>query len=333
MYKVISTFSGIGGSSQGYKQAGLQVLASVEFLDYQARNYRLNHPTTKVYQEDIRKLNPLDILRDLGLKPGELDILDGSPPCSSFSTNGIVEEGWGKSKAYGNRVQRTDDLFFEFIRFLQVIQPKVFVAENVSGLIKGTSKGHFNTFFDYFQKAGYRVKAKLMNAANYGVPQKRERVIFIGVRQDLPFEPVYPSPKSKIVSVQDALKGISVDIGENVKISDLSKKYWANTRPGSDFGVAAKALTGKAKRFSCKKLNPNDTANTITAASYSDIFHWAEARNLYTEELKALQSFPLDFKVIGNSRRDRCEGIGRAVPPLMMQAIAETIKEKILDRL
>ena len=119
--RVISLFSGIGGSSEGYIAAGADVLASVEFLDYQARVYRANHPETRVYEEDIRKLDPLEIISDLGLKVGELDVLDGSPPCSSFSVSGKGAKGWGKAKSYGNRKQVTDDLFFEYIRFVDAM--------------------------------------------------------------------------------------------------------------------------------------------------------------------------------------------------------------------
>ena len=129
--RVISLFSGIGGSSEGYIAAGADVLASVEFLDYQARVYRANHPETRVYEEDIRKPDPLEIISYLGLKVGELDVLDGSPPCSSFSVSGKGSKGWGKAKSYGNRKQVTDDLFFEYIRFVEAIKPKFFVAEKV----------------------------------------------------------------------------------------------------------------------------------------------------------------------------------------------------------
>ncbi len=129
--KIISLFSGIGGSSEGYIADGNEVVAAVEFLDYQAETYRINHPETKVYEEDIRKLDPLKILEELGLKVGELDVLDGSPPCSSFSVSGKGSKGWGDEKSYGNRKQVTDDLFFEYIRFVDAIKPKFFVAEKV----------------------------------------------------------------------------------------------------------------------------------------------------------------------------------------------------------
>lgn len=333
MYKVISTFSGIGGSSQGYKQAGFEVLASVEFLDYQADNYRLNHPKTRVYQGDIRKMDPLKILEDVGLEVGELDLLDGSPPCSSFSTNGIVSKGWGKVKAYGNKKQRTDDLFFEYIRFIKAIRPKVFVAENVSGLLKGASKGMFNIFFNEFMSCGYKVKAKLMNSANYGVPQSRERVIFIGVREDLGIEPSYPIPSLTYITAEEALRDCPVDKSEDVSISDQYQKYWEKTKPGEAMSEGSLRCGDGYKWFSRKKLNPNRPSYTLTAKAYDDVTHWSEARNLYTAELKRLQSFPDSYVLRGTSRQKMCEGIGRSVPPKMMEAVARNIKENILDKI
>lgn len=328
MYKVISTFSGIGGSSQGYKQAGLNVLASVEFLDYQARTYRLNHPTTRVYEADIRTLDPLAILADLGLKPGELDILDGSPPCSSFSTAGLVEDGWGKSKQYGNRKQRTDDLFYEYIRFVKAIQPKVFVAENVSGLIKGASKGHFNLFLQAFRECGYVVKAKLMNAANYGVPQIRQRIIFIGVRNDLGIEPTYPIASAKVINLRDAFSGIINSVDE-LADSDISRfAIYSELKRLKPYGKSNKYV-------SLQKESLNNPARTATAMlgtiSAASICHW-DNRKFTIPELKAIQSFPQSYQ-FSDAYALAAEGIGRSVPPKMMEAIARTIASEILDKI
>lgn len=329
MYKVISTFSGIGGSSQGYKQAGLNVVASVEFLDYQAANYRLNHPNTLLFQEDIRKLDPLEILKAVNIKPYELDILDGSPPCSSFSTAGLVQDGWGKAKQYGNRVQRTDDLFFEYIRFLDKIKPKVFVAENVSGLIKGASVGHFNDFLRHFKACGYNVKAKLMNAANYGVPQKRERVIFIGVRNDVGIEPIYPQPSINKISLDKAFKEV-INTSEDLKEVDITR-----------FAIYKELIKckegGKSLKYiSLHKESRNEPARTLTATignnSAASICHW-DNRKFTVNECKAIASFPQSYKLIGKSYQEKVEGLGRAVPPKMMEAIARTIKTEILDKL
>jgi DNA (cytosine-5)-methyltransferase 1 len=329
MYKVISTFCGLGGSSTGYKLAGLQVLAAVEFLDYQANTYRLNNPGTRLYQANIRELDPLAILADAGLAVGELDIFDGSPPCSSFSTQGNIEKGWGKVKPYGNTKQRTDDLFYQYIRFLTAMRPKVFVAENVSGLVKGASKGHFNDFFRAFMQCDYTVAAKVLNAANYGVPQARERLIFIGVRNDLNLTPVFPQPLGKLVTLREAFAGIT-NTPEELAAVDL--------RPFAIYDkIKTVAPGGKYHAFqSLQKEHPNRPSRTITATGAGVISaagpcHW-DNRKFTIPELKAIQSFPQGYMLTG-SYKEQAEGLGRAVPPLMMKAIAETIKTQILDKL
>lgn len=329
MYKVISLFSGIGGSSQGYKQAGLKVLASVEFLDYQAENYRLNHPDTKLYQKDIRQLNPLEILSDLNIEVGELDILDGSPPCSSFSTAGKVEKGWGQVKDYGNRRQRTDDLFLEYIRFLNSIKPKVFVAENVSGLIKGVSKGYFNEFLNLFKSCGYNVNAKLMNAANYGVPQIRQRLIFIGVRNDFNILPSFPKLLYKIVTLSEAFKDIK-NSEEDLQEVDISN-YAIYTE------LKKLPIYGKSNKYiSLLKESPYKPCRTLTAthacSSGASVCHW-DNRKFTINECKAICSFPSDWKVIGKNFKEKVEGFGRSVPPKLIEAIAKNIKENILDKI
>jgi DNA (cytosine-5)-methyltransferase 1 len=181
---------------------------AVEWDNNAVATFKLNFPGVPVYHGDIAKLSVDECLRLAGIAPGELDILDGSPPCSSFSTAGKREAGWGEVKKYSDKAQRTDDLFFEFIRFVRAIQPKVFVAENVSGLVKGTAKGYFIEIIREMKACGYNVKAQLLDAQWLGVPQARERIIFIGARADLAIEPVHPKPLPYRYSVRDALPGI-----------------------------------------------------------------------------------------------------------------------------
>lgn len=329
MYKVISTFSGIGGSSQGYKQAGLNVIASVEFLDYQARIYKANHTHTKLYQEDIRELNPLEILKEQNIKVGELDILDGSPPCSSFSTAGSIDDGWGKVKKYGNKTQRTDDLFLEYIRFIDKIQPKVFIAENVSGLIKGVSKGHFNEFFRLFKTCGYEVSAKLLNASNYYVPQKRQRIIFIGIRKDLNIKPSFPEPSVKKINLSEAFKDI-INSYEDLAETDITK--YAIYKELKRLPIYGKS----SKYINLLKESPFEPCRTLTATASqigaASVCHW-DNRKFTIPELKRIASFPDNYIIIGNNYNEKAEGLGRCVPPKMMEAIAKNVKNNILDKI
>jgi len=208
--KVISTFAGCGGSSLGYRMAGFKVLWASEFVERARLDYEANAAQgTVVDGRDIRQVDPLEVLRTVGLQPGELDVLDGSPPCASFSTSGKRDKKWGTVSKYSDREQRTDDLFFEFVRFAKAMRPRVFVAENVSGLVKGVAKGYFLEILAAMKKVGYRVEARLLDAQWLGVPQQRQRIIFVGVRRDLGLEPAYPSPLPYRYSVRDALPWIS----------------------------------------------------------------------------------------------------------------------------
>lgn len=208
-YSAISLFSGCGGSSLGYKMAGFKVLWASEFVPAAAEVYRLNHPDTTLDIRDIREVQADDILAAIGMKPGELDLLDGSPPCASFSMAGKREAGWGKAKPYSDTVQRTDDLFYEYARIVKGVQPKVFVAENVSGLIKGVAKGYFLDILKALKECGYRVQCRVLDAQWLGVPQARQRVIFVGVRKDLDAPIAYPAPLPYRYSVRDAIPWVS----------------------------------------------------------------------------------------------------------------------------
>jgi DNA (cytosine-5)-methyltransferase 1 len=208
-YNVVSTFAGCGGSSTGYRMAGFRVLLASEFVEAARDTYAANmRPGTILDGRDIRDVTAEDILARIGMKPGELDVLDGSPPCASFSTAGKREKAWGKVKKYSDTEQRADDLFFEFARLVKGIQPKVFVAENVSGLVKGTAKGYFLEILAALKACGYKVSARLLDAQWLGVPQARQRLIFVGVRDDLGIEPAHPSPFPYRYSIRDALPWI-----------------------------------------------------------------------------------------------------------------------------
>ncbi|MFF4403823.1 DNA cytosine methyltransferase [Streptomyces sp. NPDC001404] len=204
-FNAVSTFSGGGGSSLGYRMAGYRVLWASEFIPAAQETYRANcAPYTTLDTRDIREVQGREILEAIGLPVGEIDLFDGSPPCASFSTAGKREKGWGAVKAYSDTKQRTDDLFYEYARLIEETQPRTFVAENVSGLIKGTAKGYFKLILTRL-KRGYRVEARLLNASWLGVPQSRQRLIFVGVREDLSLAPAFPKPLPYRYTVRDAL--------------------------------------------------------------------------------------------------------------------------------
>jgi DNA (cytosine-5)-methyltransferase 1 len=168
---VVSLFAGCGGSSLGYSMAGYRELLAVEWDDHAVETFKANFPEVPVYHGDIAKLSVDECLRLADIRPGELDVLDGSPPCQGFSTA-------GKRKMDDGRNQ----LFREYVRLLRGLQPKVLVMENVSGMVKGKMKLIFVEILQELKASGYHVSARLMNAMYYDVPQSRQRMIFIGVR-------------------------------------------------------------------------------------------------------------------------------------------------------
>lgn len=229
--KVCSLFAGGGGSSTGYKMAGYKVIWANEFEKNPQTTYRANYPDTILNTQDIKKVTAQDILFNTKLKVGELDILDGSPPCQGFS---IANKNRLKRKVkiYDNgHEQVNEDLFFEYVRILKGLMPRVFVAENVKGLTMGGAKsllGDFNlnlfdsqdeTILHSLMNCGYVVRWQILNAADYGTPQNRQRVFFIGVRKDLNLEPMFPVKFGYQYVVSDALPHLS---GDSIHWSDLA---------------------------------------------------------------------------------------------------------------
>lgn len=171
-YTAIFLFAGCGGSSLGYKWAGFKEILAIDFDRNAVETFKLNFPEIPIWEKDIKEIKGTDILNFCNIQKGELDVLDGSPPCQGFSMA-------GKRNVYDKR----NDLVLEYIRLVDELQPKVFVMENVSGMIKGTMKGLFKEYMLKMKELNYEVKCKLMNAKYYNVPQSRERLIWIGIRK------------------------------------------------------------------------------------------------------------------------------------------------------
>lgn len=310
-FNAISTFSGCGGSSLGYKMAGFKVLWANEFIPAAQEVYRLNHPSTILDTRDIRTVHGHEILEAIGLEVGQLDLLDGSPPCASFSTAGKREKGWGQVKQYSDTKQRTDDLFFEYARLVREIQPKVFVAENVSGLVKGTAKGYFLEILAALKDCGYNVKAKLLDAQWLGVPQMRQRVIFVGVRDDLGVAPAYPAPLSYQYTVRELLPHITM-----LRLGGALDNWRPSTQPAGTFTQsdgARESLTAYMSSYMVRDESGRERKYTI-------------------DEMKLLSSFPDDFVLSGDFAQ-QWERVARAVPPVMMKHIASAIRDNVLCKI
>jgi len=283
---VISTFAGCGGSSLGYKLAGFNELMAVEWDDNAVATFRLNFPDVPVYHGDICKLTGTECMNLAGIEPRELDVLDGSPPCQGFSTA-------GKRKFSDPR----NSLFQEFARLVNELQPRVFIMENVTGMVKGAMKQAYLVIVKTLRECGYKVKGEILNAMYFNVPQSRERVFIIGVREDLGIEPGHPKPQN----TPRALREIAND------------------------AVASRS----------QKINPWIPASlpvcTITKTPFDGLLRTAVGTRQPTiDELRGFGSFPADFQFPGGKAK-AWERIGNSVPPNLMRAIAEHVKINILD--
>lgn len=328
-YTAASTFSGTGGSSLGYRMAGFRMLWANEFVPAARDSYRANAaPYTVVDGRDIREVTGAEVLKATGLRMGELDLFDGSPPCASFSTSGKREAGWGKVKKYSDTAQRTDDLFYEYARLVREIQPRTFVAENVSGLVKGTAKGYFIRILTVLRDCGYRVEAKLLDAQWLGVPQARQRLIFVGVRHDLHVAPHFPAPLSYRYAMRDALNGRpsmkDQETGEDISMCRYAVgAEWSRLRPGAK-SQKYQSLVRPRIDTPCPTVTAR--GGDVTAAS---VTHPSEQRKFNLVELRRICGFPDDFVLTGTYEQ-RWERLGRAVPPVMMSHLAAAVRDRVL---
>ena len=357
-FNVISLFAGGGGSSTGYRLAGGNVLCVNEFVEAARDTYRENYPYTKILSSDIKELTGQDFLDATALEAGELDILDGSPPCSAFSvagklshsTAGKHSDGWGQTKNYsdGKMVENIEDLFFEFLRVAKEIQPKVIIGENVAGLTVGEAKQYFNKIQNTFEEIGYDVSAKVLDSRYFGVCQTRTRVFFIGIRNDitekigltfLNISSIFPTGSKDVIPLGQALEGLEYDEEEVKTLTEKFSKtaYWRDT--GSKMPQNPdKVLSGmdyhyKGHHFNLKRVSLKVPAPTLTAMGSNDTtagaFHWSEPRKLTIGELKRIQSLPDDFKLTGKWNQ-KSERIGRMVPPILLKEIADSVYEKVI---
>ena len=294
----------------GYKLAGYEHLGGVEIDPKVAAIYKANHNPKHLFIEDIRAFNKRN---DLPKELYNLDLLDGSPPCSSFSMAGNREKDWGKKKQFreGQEYQRLDDLVFEYVRTIEKLQPKVALLENVKGLIIGNAKAYARNLKLAFEAAGYRVQVFLLNAASMGVPQKRERVFFIGLRKDINLPELVLQFNEKPI-----VFGEFVELNANrVNLSKSYTEKWYDTNKGEN----PKAKSGNTFGF-MYKASPNDVVATITSGGTHAFY--LEPKELTKNEYCQCGSYPLDYNF---KKIEPKYLIGMSVPPVMAAQIAHQI--------
>lgn len=327
--KVFSCFACGGGSTMGYKLAGFDVIGCNEIDPRMAAIYELNHKPKYSFIEPIQSFKLRD---DLPEELYHLDILDGSPPCSSFSTAGNRKDDWGKEKKFreGQAKQVLDTLFFDFIELGKKLQPKIMLAENVKGLTIGEAKSYVAKILQAFDEAGYYVDLKLLNAATMGVPQRRERVFFYAIRKDLykgDFEDLFCSiPKLTLefnereIPYKEIESPYREEQGRHIPAGILP--YWKLINPGE----TCDKVHPKGHMFQSFKLDPDRALPTLRAGS-NDLFHYRDERRLFDEEIILGSSFPMDFNFNGTQAMYVC---GMSVPPIMMARVANEIYEQWL---
>ena len=313
---VISLFAGCGGSSLGYKWAGYKELLAIDFDENAHETFKLNFDCP-AWLRDVREVTSNEILDFCKIKKGELDVLDGSPPCQGFSTA-------GKRKICDSR----NDLFEHFVRLINELQPKVFLMENVSGQVKGKMKGLFIEIMKQLKSTGYIVKCKRMNSMWYGVPQSRERMIYIGTRPDVGKEPSYPEPINNIITVRKAIGDLeNTEKNNRKKCTEGLLKYAERLKQGE----AASKYHPTGSLFGLQRLHPNRPAPTIIKSAGTGLLHYSDnLKFLSVNELKVLCSFPITFK-LSDIRSLAIDRLGNAVMPKFMEVVANHIKMEILN--
>jgi DNA (cytosine-5)-methyltransferase 1 len=332
--KVFSCFACGGGSTMGYKLAGFDVLGCNEIDPKMIEAYKANHKPKHAYLEPIQTFK---LRKDLPKELYELDILDGSPPCSSFSMAGSREAGWGKEKKFreGQAKQVLDNLFFDFIDLAKELQPKVVVAENVAGLMMGNAKEYVKKIYIAFKEAGYelRVEPYLLDASTMGVPQRRKRVFFIAIRTDLSEQFIEQvdmfqvAPKLDLEFNEPQINYSKIECGiveEFEKITPCDLIYYDDCKPGDSIA----SVHPKGNRFNSIKMSPNKVCNTVAAGS--NLFHYIQKRKLTKNELCKIGTYPNDYNFIKNKP---IYLIGMSVPPVMTAQIASRIYEHWLSKI
>lgn len=332
--KVFSCFSCGGGSSFGYKLAGFDVIGCNEIDPKMMAAYIANHNPKYSYLEPIQTFK---LRQDLPEELFHLDILDGSPPCSSFSMAGNREKDWGKEKKFreGQAEQVLDTLFFDFIDLAKRLQPKVVIAENVKGLLLGDAQKYVNEILKAFNDAGYYVSYKLLDASKMGVPQRRERVFFYAIRKDLysgDFLDLFQS-EPRLDLDFDETDILFYDIyDESEKSETLSPgdlELWEARIDGDcNLGDACLRLRGKENRFGCKLQYLDKVPNTILAGCQNLLMN--KPRYLNDTEIKLIGSYPDDYNFTGNQVAYL---VGMSVPPVMTAQIATRVYEQWLKPL
>lgn len=324
--KVFSCFACGGGSTMGYKLAGCEVLGCCEIDPKMNEVYIKNHNPKHNFLMDIRDFNKLPN-EEIPEELFNLDILDGSPPCTTFSMAGEREESWGKKKKFreGQAEQTLDDLSFVFIETVNKLKPKVMIMENVEGLIKGEAWSYVQRIYKQLNDIGYTVKHWLLKGEYMGVPQTRHRVFFIAVRNDIVFDlqSLDMSFNYEPILFQDICCEKGTPINKQSKVYKLMDKI---KKGETDLGEAYKRDFGRRGCFNENIVYKEKVTPTIRAASPS-YYRFEEKTRITSKEIIKASTFPLDYQFDIDSVNRVCYICGMSVPPIMIKRIVTRLIE------
>lgn len=317
--KVFSCFACGGGSTMGYKLAGCEVLGCCEIDPRMNKTYVINHKPKYNYLMDIREFNKLD---DLPEELYSLDILDGSPPCSTFSIAGQREDAWGVEKVFreGQAKQTLDDLLFVFIETVGKLKPKIAIMENVEGLLLGSAINYVKEVYRRFREIGYTVRLELLKGETMGIPQTRHRVFFIATRLNFDLRKIdlhffYEKVPYGVIKEGETRKfgGRFYEIAKQATPED---KCIADTR---------QRLGEKGSAFQTYYLRDDEVMMTVR--SKPDIIDMSKIEYVSWQSIRNSQTFPRDYDFYPNTTSNVCYICGMSVPPLMIKRIVTRLIE------
>ena len=325
--KVFSCFACGGGSTMGYKLAGCDVIGCCEIDPKMNETYIKNHHPKHNFLMDIREFNKIPN-NELPEELFNLDILDGSPPCTTFSMAGDREDSWGKKKKFreGQAEQTLDDLSFVFIDTVAKLRPKCVVMENVEGLIKGEAWSYVQRIYKQFDDIGYKVKHWLLKGQYMGVPQTRHRVFFIALRKDVPFdlETLDMSFNYEPVLYGDIKEGAGDEMNKETRIYKLLSMCNESDRYLCD---VTKRVEGKETLFNYVILQDHNIFPTLSAGSAVTPMRGKEKTYCTCEDMIHAQTFPEDYDFIKRNRATVQYICGMSVPPIMIKRIVTRLIE------
>ena len=328
--KILSLFSGCGGLDLGFEKAGFDIPIANEFDKNIWKTFEVNHPQTKLLKEDIRKI-------DAKTLPKDIDGIIGGPPCQSWSEAGSlkgIEDDRGK-------------LFFEYIRILKSVQPKFFLAENVSGMLADRHSEAVKNIIKMFEECGYDVSLTLVNAKDYGVAQERKRVFYIGFRKDLNIKFDFPKGSTEDDNNKITLRDIIWDLQDSAVPAGEKNQHNPNAINNNEYFIGSyspifmsrnrvkswdeQAFTVQASGRQCQ-IHPQ--APKMIKVDKNDCRFVEGKENLYRRmtirEVARVQGFPDNFKFVYNNANDAYKMIGNAVPVNLAYEVACAIKKVLV---